>query len=98
MLFLLLHIFDIWLMGMGKEVFSKFLFFYHAPPFKVLVVFLLFGVLFHAVNGARIILIDFVPGLTRHQRKLVWIETVILLAVLLPAIWVTLEGLFKPHA
>ena len=93
LIFLYLHVFDIWLMGFGPEVFNRFLFLYSGPSFKVLEVFLIFGVLFHAVNGARIILIDFVPGMTRHQRKLVWIETAIMLAVLVPAAWVTLRGI-----
>lgn len=29
-------------------------------------------VLFHALNGLRIVLIDFVPGAVRHQKKLFW--------------------------
>lgn len=93
-MFLLLHVFDIWLMGFGPEVFNHFLFLYSAPPFKVLEVFLIFGVLFHAVNGLRIIIIDFVPGATRYQRQLMWIEVVVMLAVLIPMAWITLESLF----
>ena len=92
-LFLFLHILDIWLVGMGREVFERFLFLYHSPVGKVMEVFLLFGVLFHAVNGARIILIDLVPGMERHQKSIVYLETVILLAVFVPAAWVTLRGL-----
>ena len=93
--FLLLHIFDIWLMGMGEEVFNEFLFLYSAPPFKVLEVFLIFGVLFHAVNGARIIIIDFWPGATRYQRQIFWVEVAIVTAVMVPATWVTLRSLFS---
>lgn len=94
-LFLYLHIFDIWLIGLGEEVFNEFLFLYNHPVFKVFESFLIFGVLFHAVNGARIILIDLVPGMARHQRRLVYIETAIMLVVLVPTIWVTLEPLFR---
>jgi len=94
-LFLYLHIFDIWLIGLGEEVFNEFLFLYNHPVFKVFESFLIFGVLFHAVNGARIILIDLVPGMARHQRRLVYVETAIMLVVLVPTIWVTLEPLFR---
>ncbi|MBK6768449.1 MAG: succinate dehydrogenase, cytochrome b556 subunit [Ardenticatenales bacterium] len=94
-LFLYLHIFDIWLIGLGEETFNDFLFLYSHPVFKVFETFLIFGVLFHAVNGARIILVDLVPGMTRHQRKLVYIETAIMLTVLVPTVWVTLESLFR---
>ena len=93
-LFLYLHILDIWLIGLGREVFERFLFLYHNPVAKVFEVFLIFGVLFHALNGGRIILVDLWPGMARHQRRLVAIETVILLGVLIPAAWVTLRGLF----
>lgn len=93
-LFLYLHIFDIWLIGLGKDVFNDFLFLYNAPVFKVFETFLIFGVLFHAVNGARIVLVDLMPGMARHQRKLVYIETAIMLTVLVPTIWVTIEPFF----
>lgn len=93
--FLYLHIWDIWLMGLGRQEFERFLFLYRHPFFKMLEVLLIFGVLFHAVNGARIILIDFWPGATRHQRKLVWIETAIMLVVLVPTVWVTVRGMFR---
>lgn len=94
-LFLFLHILDIWLIGMGPQVFERFLFLYHHPIAKVFEVFLLFGVLFHAVNGARIILIDLWPGMIQHQRRLVYIEVIVMLAVLVPAAWITLAGLFR---
>jgi succinate dehydrogenase / fumarate reductase cytochrome b subunit len=92
--FLALHVVDIWLMGQGEEVFNELLFLYTWPPFKVMEVFLIFGVLFHAVNGLRIIIIDFVPGATRYHRQLFWIESAIVLAVMIPATVVTLGSLF----
>ena len=94
-LFLGLHILDIWLIGMGEEVFKQFLVLYHHPVARVGEVFLIFGVLFHALNGARIILIDLWPGMIRHQRRLVYLETVLLLLVLIPTAWVTLVGLLR---
>src|SRR5690606_40253944 len=53
LLFLLLHIFDIFLVAFGPEVFNALLFIYRAWWARVLEVFLLFGVLFHALNGDR---------------------------------------------
>ena len=92
--FLFLHVLDIWLMGLGEELFNELLVLYTWPPFKVLEVFLIFGVLFHAVNGARIIIVDFWPGATRHHRRLVHIEVAIVLAVMIPVTWITLRSLF----
>lgn len=94
LLFLTLHIVDIWVLGLGESAFDRLLILYTWPPFKVLELFLIFGVLYHAVNGLRIILIDFVPGATRLERQLFWLEVVVVLAVMIPAGAVTLASLF----
>ena len=95
LLFLAMHVFDIWLMGQGEETFDAMLFLYTWPPFKVMEVFLIFGVLFHAVNGLRIIIVDFVPGATRHHKRLFWIEVVVVALVMIPATIATLGSLFE---
>lgn len=77
--FLLLHIFDIFLLGFGPGVFNELLFIYRAWWARVLEVFLLFGVLFHALNGLRVIVQDFWPRLWEHERKLVWAEAAVFL-------------------
>lgn len=97
LLFLLLHIFDIFLIGFGPELFNKFLFIYHSPPFKVLIVFLIFGLLYHSVNGLRIIILDFRPETTRHERKMFWGVMAISLPVTLVAAWATLAPIFVGH-
>lgn len=81
LLFLLLHIFDIFLLGFGPEVFNELLIFYTAWWARILEVFLLFGLLFHAVNGARIIVQDFWPKLWRYERQMVLAELVIFVPV-----------------
>jgi len=94
MLFLLLHVTDIFLVALGAEVFNSALFLYKAAPFRLLEVFLIFGVLFHAANGLRVILLDFVPGIGRYQHVMVWIEAMIVIIVFIPAAVVTLAPLF----
>ena len=44
---------------------------YHAPVFKLGEFFLLCAVVYHAINGLRIVLIDFL-GWSRHQKRLYW--------------------------
>jgi succinate dehydrogenase / fumarate reductase cytochrome b subunit len=95
LIFLALHVFDIWLMGQGEETFNDLLFLYTWPPFKVMEVFLIFGVLFHAVNGLRIIIVDFVPGATRYHKRLFWIEVAVVAIVMIPATIATLGSLFE---
>ena len=94
MLFLLLHITDIFLLAFGPNVFNTWLFLFKAPPFRVMEVFLIFGVLFHAVNGLRVILVDFAPGMGRYQHVLFWIEVVVVTIVFIPAAVITLAPIF----
>ncbi len=96
-LFLALHIFDIFLIGFGPDIFSRFLFIYHSPPFRVLIVFLIYGVLYHALNGVRIILIDFWPSTTRYERQMFWAVMAIVLPVWLFAAYFTIAPIFSPH-
>lgn len=84
-LFLTIHIFDIYLLAFGEETFNELLFLYTQPWAKFLDIFLFFGLLFHAVNGIRITILDFWPSLWRYQRQSVWIQTVVFLAVFLPS-------------
>jgi succinate dehydrogenase / fumarate reductase cytochrome b subunit len=97
LLFLVLHIFDIFLMGLGPEIFNSLLVLYHSWWGRIMTCFLVFGLLFHAVNGARIIIQDFWPRLWRHQAKLIWIETAIFIPVFLWTAFVTLRPLFGYH-
>lgn len=94
LLFLSLHIVDIFLLGFGKNVFNDLLGFYRAPWARVMEVFLLFGVLFHAINGLRIIVQDFSPRTWLAERKLVILELIVLLVIFLPAAWAILQPLF----
>ena len=94
LLFLALHIVDIFLLAFGPEVFNELLVIYHHPVARVAEVFLLFGVLFHALNGLRIIIQDFWPRAMLVQRKLVVAELVVFLLVFLPSAWIMIRPLF----
>lgn len=94
-LFLYGHIVSIVLASIGPEAYNwVHVNLYVSPPAKVLEVFLLFGVLYHAANGMRIILIDFFPPLGKYQRTIVRIELALVLLVLIPAAIITLNGVF----
>lgn len=45
-------------------------------------IFIVSCVLFHAVNGLRIIILDLWPKLIEHQREAIWIEWAVLLPLL----------------
>ena len=94
LLFLSLHVVDIFLLAFGPEVFNELLVIYHHPVARVMEVFLLFAVLFHALNGLRIIIQDFWPRAMLSQRKLIVAELVVFTAVFVPSAWVMLRPLF----
>ena len=94
LLFLLLHICEIFLIGFGSELIGKFLVIYHSPPFRVVTVFLIYGVLYHGMNGLRITILDFWPETTRHERKMFWGVIAIVLPVTLIAAYATIAPIF----
>jgi succinate dehydrogenase / fumarate reductase cytochrome b subunit len=56
-------------------------------------------VLFHAVNGIRIVLFDFWPGAARYQKELFWAVVIVFLAIAIPvAVWVVLPLFHAPDA
>lgn len=92
LLFLLLHIIDIALINWGQEAFDKMLFIYRNPIFMALEIGLIAAVIFHALNGIRIILIDFWPGGASRQRAMFYIELVAFLLLFIPAAYMMVRG------
>ena len=90
LLFLALHIVDIFLLALGPAAFEHLLVLYTSPPGRLMEIFLLFGVLFHAVNGLRIIVQDLFTKSWERRRhdQLIVVELVVFLLIFLPAGWI----------
>ncbi len=83
LLFLVLHVLDIFLASFGPEVFNKLLFLYHSWIFRPFIVLLVFGVLYHALNGLRLVIVDFWPAANVYQKPM-WVgATIVSLVVTL---------------
>jgi succinate dehydrogenase / fumarate reductase cytochrome b subunit len=96
--FLALHIVDIFLMSFGSHVFDSLLFFYHQYIFKLTIVFGLYlGVLYHGLNGMRIVIIDFWPNLSRKQATLWRVQMAVFLIVYIPSALIMLSSMFGSH-
>lgn len=93
--FLLLHVVDIFLITFGEEVFNELLVIYTAPWARVMEVFLLFGVLFHALNGLRIAVQDFWPTAWLEEGRLIALQLTVFVIAFVPAAWLMLEPLFE---
>jgi len=85
--FLLLHIFDIFLASFGPALFNELLFLYKGWLSRILEILLLFGLLYHALNGLRIILMDFFPIVAsrRLARNFLYMQLAIFLVLFIPA-------------
>ncbi len=85
--FLLLHIFDIFLAAFGPALFNELLFLYKGWLARVLEILLLFGLLYHALNGLRLILMDFFPIVASRKitRNFIYIQLAVFLLLFVPA-------------
>lgn len=95
-LFLFLHVLDTSLIGFGPAAYETFVSFYRVPLFRVLEVALAGAVLYHGINGLRIILIDFVETATRVQRQLWYVVWASFLVLFLPTAFFMLRPVFFP--
>ena len=94
-IFLLAHIIDTASIGWGPSIYNKMIALYRNPYFRVGEVLLAGAVLYHALNGIRIIIIDFWPEATVIHRKLFYAVVVFFALLYIPAALYMLEWLFK---
>jgi succinate dehydrogenase / fumarate reductase cytochrome b subunit len=90
-LFLFLHVLDTSLVGFGPSAYDTFVQIYRFPPFRVLEVALVGAVLYHGLNGIRVIAIDFLENTHQVQRQLWWLVWLVFLVLFLPAAFVMLR-------
>lgn len=69
-LFIVLHVLDIWLVGNSPALYDEVLAFYASPLGRLMETALGAALLYHALNGMRILLIDLWPSFTPYHRVL----------------------------
>lgn len=67
--FLLLHIVDVSLIS-RPELYDEVHELYGNVALRLFEVGLLFGLVFHSLNGLRVVMIDFFPGTIRNEKRL----------------------------
>jgi succinate dehydrogenase / fumarate reductase, cytochrome b subunit len=78
--YLLLHVFSISSLAISKELYSSIHELYKQPVFGIGLVFVAAGVMYHALNGLRIICMDLFGWGVRFQREL-WYVTMFVSAL-----------------
>jgi succinate dehydrogenase / fumarate reductase cytochrome b subunit len=101
--FVVLHVVDIYLVGGNPAAYDEILQFYASPVGRVLEVLLGAALLYHALNGLRIIIIDLWPAMTVHHAKLwraSWLIFIVLgvpgAVIILRPLWKGLLGVVHP--
>ena len=89
--FVVLHVIDIYLVGGNPALYDEVLDFYASVPGRLLEVVLGAALLYHALNGLRIIIIDLWPSMTAYHRFLWWGSWVIFIVVGVPGALIILR-------
>ena len=87
--------FDIWLSSVNPVLYDDLLVVYASAPGRVGEALLGAALLFHALNGLRIIIIDFWPALSRYHRLIWRLNWVVFFAVGVPVAWVILKPIWE---
>lgn len=93
--FLFGHIVDTFAVGFGPELYDETISLYQQWWFKPLEVGLIAAVLFHALNGLRIILFDFWPQLALKQKTFAVAELVLFVLLFSPAAFFMLRSAYQ---
>jgi len=94
--FLLLHIVDVSLINVSHELYDEVHELYGNILLRLFEVGLLFALLYHSLNGLRIVLVDFFPEGVKDQRPLFWGVLFVTFAAGIPGslviLWPWLDG------
>ena len=82
--FVVLHVIDIYLVGGNPELYDDVLKFYASLPGRILEVLLGAALLYHALNGLRIVIMDFWPRTAQFHRQLWYVNWAIFAVIGVP--------------
>ena len=89
--FVMLHVLDIYLAGGDPNVYNDLLKFYASTIGRILEVLLGAALLYHALNGIRIMVMDFWPWTTQYHKQIWYANWVIFVGFGLPAAFIIMR-------
>ena len=92
--FLFAHVLDTALVRVSPESYNKVIETYKNPFVNLMEVGLVGAVLYHALNGIRIMLVDFWAKGAKYQRLMLWIILAIWFVVMIPGVYFMLQRTF----
>ena len=90
--YIVLHIWGLMALS-NREAYNELIAGYHAPIFKIAEFGLWVAVVYHMMNGIRIVLIDFL-GWSPHQKRLFWVLGAVALAMIVAGGYPSLSAVF----
>jgi len=91
--FLIVHVVDTGIIIYRPDWYDHALAVYRHPLFRIGELFIVFGVLYHAANGLRIIVQDFWPYVMHRQRELSLAVGAVVVLAMLPITWIMIAPL-----
>ncbi|RLU90428.1 succinate dehydrogenase, cytochrome b556 subunit [Streptomyces griseocarneus] len=96
--FLFVHVLDTALVRVSPEAYDDVVATYKTPVVNVMEYGLVAAILFHALNGLRVVAVDFWSKGARHQKKMLWavmtVWIVLMAGAFYPVLQHTLRTLF----
>lgn len=95
-MFLLLHIVDVSLVNIDADLYNTVHELYGNVLLRLFECGLLLALLYHSMNGLRIVLVDFFPGVIRREKMLTGLVVFVTLAAGIPGslviLWPFIDG------
>jgi succinate dehydrogenase / fumarate reductase cytochrome b subunit len=96
--FLFVHVLDTALVRVSPDDYNRVIATYKTPLVNFMEVGLVGAVLYHALNGIRLILVDFWGKGPKYHRAMLWVISIVWLAIMVPGTYFmtkhTIEALF----
>jgi succinate dehydrogenase / fumarate reductase cytochrome b subunit len=89
--FLFAHVLDTALVRVSPNAYDKVIALYKNPLVNVMELGLVGAILYHALNGLRVMLVDFWAGGVRHQRLMLWVIIAVWVVVMVPSAYFMLQ-------
>ena len=83
--FLFVHVLDTALVRVSPQAYNEVVATYKTPIIGLMEIGLVAALLYHALNGVRVILVDFWWQGPRYQRQMLWAVASVWLIVMVPA-------------
>lgn len=93
--FLFVHVLDTALVRVSPDAYDRVIATYKTPIVNLLEVGLVGAVLYHALNGIRLILVDFWSKGPKYQRQMIWVISIIWLVIMIPGFYFMTKHTFE---